>query len=90
MSEKDQYVVAGARKVIALPNGVDLQRFKPSAVEPDLRRLLFIGSFAHLPNLLAIDFFLRAVWPLLDEWKPVLHIIAGARHRFHYERFRDV
>ncbi len=89
MSKKDQYVVAGARKVIALPNGVDLQRFKPSAVEPDLRRLLFIGSFAHLPNLLAIDFFLRAVWPLLDEWKPVLHIIAGARHRFHYERFRD-
>jgi GT2 family glycosyltransferase len=89
MSDKDRDAVTGARKVIALPNGVDLQRFTPSAVEPDARRLLFIGSFAHLPNLLAIDFFLREVWPRLQECRPALHIIAGARHRFHYERFRD-
>ena len=89
MSEKDREIVAGARKVIALPNGVDLERFKPSSADPDPRRLLFIGSFAHLPNLLAIDFFLRKVWPLLGDKSPVLHIIAGARHRFHYDRFRD-
>ena len=89
MSNKDRDVVTGARNVVALPNGVDLQRFRPSLVEADPHRLLFIGSFAHLPNLLAIDFFLREVWPLLSECSPVLHIIAGARHRFHYERFRD-
>lgn len=89
MSEKDREIVAGARKVIALPNGVDLERFKPVSADPDPRRLLFIGSFAHLPNLLAIDFFLRKVWPLIKAQEPVLHIIAGARHRFHYERFRD-
>ena len=75
--------------MIALPNGVDLERFKPVSADPDPRRLLFIGSFAHLPNLLAIDFFLRKVWPLIKAQEPVLHIIAGARHRFHYERFRD-
>ncbi len=57
--------------------------------EPDSRRLLFIGSFAHLPNLLAIDFFLREVWPLLSSHNPELHIIAGSRHNFHYDRFRD-
>ena len=50
--------------MVTLANGVDIERFQPSAVEPEPDRLLFIGSFAHLPNLLAIDFFLREVWPL--------------------------
>jgi glycosyltransferase involved in cell wall biosynthesis len=45
------------------------------------RRLLFIGSFAHLPNLLALDFFLREVWPRLGPGF-TLHIIAGAAHEY--------
>jgi glycosyltransferase involved in cell wall biosynthesis len=49
--------------------------------------LLFIGSFAHLPNLLAVEFFLNRVWPLLPG--ATLHIIAGARHEFFLERYRD-
>jgi glycosyltransferase involved in cell wall biosynthesis len=49
--------------------------------------LLFIGSFAHLPNLLAAEFFLAQVWPLLPDAK--LHIIAGARHEYFLERYRD-
>ena len=89
MSEKDRKIVTGARKVNVLPNGVDLERFRPSPGELDSRRLLFIGSFAHLPNLLAVNFFLNEVWPLLRAHDPVLHIIAGSRHQFHYERFRD-
>lgn len=89
MSDKDRNIVAGARKVTVLANGVDLHRFRPSPAEPDSRRLLFIGSFAHLPNVLAVDFFLHEVWPLLRACDPVFHIIAGARHQFHYERFRD-
>jgi glycosyltransferase involved in cell wall biosynthesis len=42
---------------------------------------LFIGSFAHRPNVLAMDFFLRKVWPRLHG--VTLHIIAGMR----YEQF---
>jgi glycosyltransferase involved in cell wall biosynthesis len=86
MSEKDRAAVSGARAV-ALPNGVDLERFRPSGREPEPRRLLFIGSFAHLPNLLAAGFFLNQVWPLLLDAK--LHIIAGARHEYFQERYRD-
>ena len=49
--------------------------------------MLFIGSFAHLPNLLAIEFFLGQVWPLLRGAK--LHIVAGARPEFFLDRYRD-
>jgi GT2 family glycosyltransferase/glycosyltransferase involved in cell wall biosynthesis len=62
-----------------LPNGVDLVRFRPSTKEPEPGRLLFIGSFAHRPNVLALEFFVREVWPILKQAGLGLHIIAGAR-----------
>ncbi len=81
MSEKDRQLVPGA---VAIPNGVDLERFQPSSGEPEPRRLLFIGSFAHRPNVLAVEFFLAKVFPLLKN--VTLHVIAGQRH----ERFWDL
>jgi glycosyltransferase involved in cell wall biosynthesis len=86
MSEKDRAVVSGASAVV-LPNGVDLEWFASSGQAPEPRRLLFIGSFAHLPNLLAVEFFLSQVWPLLLDAQ--LHIIAGARHQYFLDRYRD-
>jgi glycosyltransferase involved in cell wall biosynthesis len=78
MSEKDRAIVEGA---VAIGNGVDLERFHPSGREPDPRRLLFIGSFAHRPNVLALEFFLGQVFPKLRD--VTLHVIAGQ----HHERF---
>jgi glycosyltransferase involved in cell wall biosynthesis len=79
MSEKDRALVG--RKGVVVANGVDLERFRPRG-DPEgratLRRLLFIGSFAHLPNRMAVEFFVGKVWPLLHDAR--LHIIAGARH----------
>ena len=89
MSEKDRQSITGAKRAVTLANGVDLERFRPSTTAPEPNRLLFIGSFAHLPNLLALDFFLREIWPGLAEHRPVLHVIAGSRHCYHYDRFRD-
>ena len=77
MSEKDRRAVIGV-PAVTLPNGVDLERFQPAESAPDARRLLFIGSFAHRPNVMAMEFFVNQVWPLLDG--VTLHIIAGARH----------
>jgi glycosyltransferase involved in cell wall biosynthesis/GT2 family glycosyltransferase len=88
MSEKDRAAVNGA-EAVCLPNGVDLERFRPSEQAPEPARLLFIGSFAHLPNVLAVDFFLRESWPRLQPLAPKLHVIAGSRHKYHLERFRD-
>jgi glycosyltransferase involved in cell wall biosynthesis len=65
---------------VTLPNGVDLDRFRVAAQGPESRRVLFVGSFSHLPNLMALAFFLDDVWPRLPDAK--LHIIAGANHEY--------
>jgi glycosyltransferase involved in cell wall biosynthesis len=78
MSAKDAAAVTGAKSVAVIPNGVDCGRFQPVATEPEPRRLLFIGSFAHLPNRLALEFFLEQVWPALGPGY-TLHVIAGPR-----------
>jgi glycosyltransferase involved in cell wall biosynthesis len=80
MSERDQKMAPGS---VVIPNGVDLERFRPAARSPEPRRLLFIGSFAHHPNVMAVQFFLREVLPRLEN--VTLHVIAGQRH----ERFWD-
>ncbi|MGD0774255.1 MAG: glycosyltransferase [Candidatus Solibacter sp.] len=78
MSEQDRRMVTST-PAVTLANGVDLDRFRPAADVPDARRILFIGSFAHRPNVMAVEFFLREVWPLLHD--VTLHIIAGACHQ---------
>ncbi|HYP14406.1 MAG TPA: glycosyltransferase family 4 protein, partial [Bryobacteraceae bacterium] len=88
MSERDRGMVQGASRCIVLRNGVDIDRFRPAAVEPEASRLLFIGSFAHLPNQLALEFFLKSIWPLLEELEPTLHVIAGDQHELHASRQR--
>ncbi|MEO5926011.1 MAG: glycosyltransferase [Bryobacteraceae bacterium] len=82
MSEKDRAVVGA--NAVAIGNGVDLERFQPGSDPPEARRLLFIGSFAHRPNVLALEFFLREVFPMLKD--VTLHVIAGQNH----ERFWDL
>lgn len=86
MSERDREMVGTA--AFCLPNGVDIERYQPAAAPPEPRRLLFIGSFAHLPNLLAMGFFLEDVLPMLGG-NTALHIIAGARHNYYLDFYRD-
>jgi GT2 family glycosyltransferase/glycosyltransferase involved in cell wall biosynthesis len=88
MSEKDGNTVTGGSSA-CLPNGVDVERFRPGMDPPEAGRLLFIGSFAHLPNLLALDFFLRESWPLLREKGAALHIIAGSRSQYFRDHHKD-
>ena len=88
MSEKDKAVVTGAPSVVCLPNGVDCERFQPGNSEPETKRMLLIGSFAHLPNLLALEFLLCNVWPLLGSGY-TLHVIGGSKHDYYLDFFRD-
>ncbi|WP_031496016.1 glycosyltransferase [Bryobacter aggregatus] len=84
MSDQDRKTVSGAKRVEVIENGVDLDRFRPTAQAPEPGRILFIGSFAHLPNVLALDWFVSEVWPRLYGSK--LHVIAG-RHPDYYLNF---
>lgn len=93
MSEKDRMMTLtggiSPERAVSLPNGVDLDRYRPVQGRAEARRLLFIGSFAHLPNLLALDFFLREVWPGLRSADATIHIIAGQRSQFYLDRHQD-
>ena len=66
----------------AVPNGVDLHRFQPQSKSDSAPRILFIGSFRHLPNLLAFEALRDTIMPAV--WKAVpnaeLHVIAGPQH----------
>ena len=64
MSEDDGRRLAACSVVI--PNGVDLERFRPQTERPG-QRLLFVGSFRHFPNVVACRFFLDQVWPPLKQ-----------------------
>ncbi|MEM1205601.1 MAG: glycosyltransferase [Acidobacteriota bacterium] len=83
MSEEDRRVLGEqspglAGKLRAVPNGVDLQQYRAPKGTPR-RDLLFVGSFPHLPNLDALDWFLAEVWPLLRRRRPDMRLtVAGA------------
>jgi glycosyltransferase involved in cell wall biosynthesis/GNAT superfamily N-acetyltransferase len=62
MSEKDAELLGKGPQVRVIPNGVDLKRFHVAAETPG-RRLLFVGSFRHFPNVVAFRWFLEKVWP---------------------------
>ncbi len=87
MSGKDLATV-GTPHTRCLPNGVDLLRFQPVPDKEEPGRVLFIGSFTHLPNLLALEFFVNEVWPQLNDLEPRLHVIAGARHDYYLNFYR--
>ena len=84
MSEQDKALLRehGAGKTIAVPNGVDLTRFQPSTRETAGQTILFVGSFRHLPNLLAFEAMQETIMPLVWAMFPEcrLHAIAGPDH----------
>ncbi len=77
MSDKDREML-GIPHAYVIPNGVDLDRFTPTA-EPDAERMLFIGSFRHFPNIVAFRFFFEGVWGELRRRFPKaeLTVVAG-------------
>jgi polysaccharide biosynthesis protein PslH len=51
-----------AHKVLALPNGVDLDFFRPAPV-PQAPRVVFTGVMDYWPNVEGVSWFVREVWP---------------------------
>jgi GT2 family glycosyltransferase/glycosyltransferase involved in cell wall biosynthesis len=80
-SDREARLVAGAGRVVVLQDAVDLDYLRPGNGEPEPGRLLFLGPFSKRSNLVALEWFLRLVWPRLTPLAPRLHVIAGRDHR---------
>lgn len=61
-------------------NGTDTEFFHPSdaAVEPN--SLIFAGSFNWYPNVSAVEFFVRGIWPKVKDRRPGVRLyLAGQK-----------
>lgn len=66
--------VAPAARVVAVPNGVDTEYFQPSHRESAVQSLIFVGSLNWYPNVDAVQFLLREVWPIAKARHPDLRL----------------
>lgn len=55
----------GARKIGYIPTGVDNEYFKPGGDETTSNTILFLGSMDWMPNIDAIHYFVRSIYPLI-------------------------
>jgi glycosyltransferase involved in cell wall biosynthesis len=68
-----------AARFLAVPNGVDPDYFAPAGLEQRPDSVVFVGTMSWYPNVDAVTFFLREVWPLLRARVPTVTFdIVGA------------
>ncbi len=66
-------------RTYVVPNGVDLEYFRPLPVERDPHELLFLGSLDYEPNLQGLERFLELVWPSLRAEHPGVSLVVVGR-----------
>jgi len=91
VSEEDRLAAIreGSRpeRTFTVPNGVDILRFRPTQTPP-ASEILFVGSFRHLPNVLAFERLRSEIMPRV--WskfpKAVARVVAGPDHEWFWRR----
>ncbi|MBS1858836.1 MAG: glycosyltransferase family 4 protein [Acidobacteria bacterium] len=93
VSESDRALAAAssgrdAARTYAIANGVDTERFQPGEAPVGASEVLYVGSFRHLPNILAFERLRNEIMPLVWRRFPetVLRVVAGPRHDYFWER----
>ena len=81
MSEKDRALLGTG---IVIENGVDLARFVPQP-ETAGRKVLFIGSFRHFPNIVAFRFLTEEILQLASDVE--LTVVAGPHAWLHWTHY---
>jgi polysaccharide biosynthesis protein PslH len=66
--------VAPSVHAVAVPNGVDAEYFQPAQSDSTVPSLIFVGSLNWYPNVDAVLFLLREVWPLVKARQPDLQL----------------
>src|SRR5476651_407671 len=57
-------------RMICVPNGVDTQFFKPGGLQQIPNSLIFVGTMSWYPNVDAVTYLLREIWPRLRAEMP--------------------
>lgn len=66
-SEKDKKALSGYERIKVISNGVDLEKFKcrsENSADKDID-FIFVGNMGYFPNIQAMEFFFKSVYPLL-------------------------
>lgn len=64
--------LAPQSNVLTIPNGVDLEYFKPQGLRIQPNRLIFIGTMNWYPNIEAVLYIAEKLWPRLKQKHPGL------------------
>jgi polysaccharide biosynthesis protein PslH len=77
--EQSLRALGGKLRTAVVPNGVDTTEYQP---EPGVREeaaALFIGKLDYRPNVDAIEWLARAIWPRVRELVPQAHLFVVGR-----------
>jgi glycosyltransferase involved in cell wall biosynthesis len=68
---------------------VDTERFQPCASPEGAPEVLYVGSFRHMPNIVAFERLRSKIMPLVWRQYPDarLRVVAGPRHQYFWQRF---
>jgi glycosyltransferase involved in cell wall biosynthesis len=72
-SEREEKIVlrvAPATPIAVVPNGVDLDEFRPAQATPQPATAVFNGLLHYRPNLDAAFFLVEEIWPLVQTQRP--------------------
>jgi len=84
---------AQSAKVVGLQNGVDTDIFNPDKYDANSgdKTIIFTGAMNYLPNIEAVEWFCKAVWPLICENIPSARfVIAGGPSVARVNRFGEL
>ncbi len=71
--------IAENSRVHTIPNGVDIDYFDPEPALPKVDRIIFVGTLSWYPNIEAVEYIAKEVWPKIKQVYPDLGIdIIGA------------
>jgi sugar transferase (PEP-CTERM/EpsH1 system associated) len=68
------HALAPDANAISIPNGVDTDYFQPRGGESSTPSIIFVGSLNWYPNVEAVSFLLREIWPPLKQRLPELRL----------------
>ncbi|KKW32104.1 MAG: Glycosyltransferase [Candidatus Uhrbacteria bacterium GW2011_GWA2_52_8d] len=83
VSEADRQAICAngpSANAFAIPNGVDAQYFQPDSREPEQKTLVFTGMMNYPPNVEAIRWFARDIWPAVLSVEPQAHALMVGRN----------